>query len=87
MPKTTSKTNFRVVVFPYTWLASNEELVCQSIQEQIERHVDRTASISLDYDIRATCEFCGKHWTEDSDQYNGGCCKEDIAYNMGDKQR
>lgn len=50
---------------------------CDAIAEQIRRHVDYTASVRVMFDQHPVCEHCGSHWTEDSAEYNGGCCDKD----------
>lgn len=47
----------------------------------IKTHVAPHAMIEPYIEVRAQidskCEFCGSAWTEDDDQYNGGCCEND----------
>lgn len=54
---------------------------CREIARDIERHVDglptRGTKTSIVWDTVNLCSFCGSQWTEDDDQYNGGCCSKD----------
>lgn len=50
---------------------------CQDIAEQIKRHVDEVGYITIESDREAVCEHCGADWTEESADYNGGCCSKD----------
>lgn len=55
---------------------------CEHIAEQIRRHVDGLAShrskgVQVDWDAIPVCEHCGSRWSEDSAEYNGGCCAKD----------
>ena len=52
--------------------------VCEEIAKEIRRHVDNVDEVSV-ISIDPVCEHCGMVWTEDSREYNGGCCKEDEA--------
>jgi hypothetical protein len=54
---------------------------CHAIAANVRRHVDNVGSASVMFDTVATCSHCGAAWTEDSDQYNGGCCDADEAAN------
>lgn len=44
--------------------------------KQIKRHCD-VESITIEADIDVVCSFCGDFWTEESGEYNGGCCDKD----------
>lgn len=52
-----------------------EELV-----KQIKRHTDALSAVVL-REEEQVCSFCGDLWTEDSPDYNGGCCDQDEANN------
>ena len=98
--KTTQRTNFRVQIEPdepLIYASPNmprEERAqklerswqrdCESIAEQIRRHVDglpggRDKGVSVVCDTISVCGFCGSDWTEDDANYNGGCCDADEA--------
>ena len=47
------------------------------IADQIRRHVDNVGHIEIVEESESCCEFCGYHWGEKSDEYNGGCCDRD----------
>ena len=53
--------------------------VCRDIKDDVERHVDGFArhGVEIVFDNIGYCEFCGNRWTEDTDEWNGGCCVED----------
>lgn len=57
--------------------------ICMEIEEQIIRHVDGTGRryVNIIYDVTKVCEYCGSDWTEESNDYNGGCCNEDEKQN------
>lgn len=61
---------------------------CESIAAKIERHVDglpyRGAKTCIIWDTEYVCEHCGYRWSEDSEQYNGGCCTKDIDHQVED---
>lgn len=50
---------------------------CEQIANEVRRHVAEVGSVSVACDTVAVCEHCGSQWTEDDDQYNGGCCAKD----------
>ena len=50
---------------------------CDEIAQQIRRHVDGVGGVAVEYDTLRECEHCGDRWTEDSADYNGGCCQAD----------
>jgi hypothetical protein len=84
MSKQTTEENYRVVVEPrrWRWGALKHDFdreTCESILEQIRRHVDDVQDSYISFDIVETCEHCGAEWTEDDSDYNGGCCEEDQA--------
>lgn len=56
------------------------------IRQQIRRHCDGLASVTVQYDAECVCEHCGAKWTEEtSSPHNGGCCDKDCE-NMPDEQ-
>lgn len=89
------KTNFRVIVYPKTLVPfssiriSDKEIlaVCDQIYDQTKRHVDDVDLVTIDYDEEYVCEHCGNSWTEDSETYNGGCCKQDQEDAENDQRR
>lgn len=78
-----ARENYRVVVAPARagWISlsgrSDQEITCDNIADQIKRHVDDVASIEIEFDQAHVCAHCGSDWTEDSPDYNGGCCQDD----------
>ena len=83
MPKTTTKSNYRVAVWPkthaYGFKVAEDDGVCLEIIEHINRHVDDVHYAEVIHDSEHTCSHCGAPWTEDSVNYNGGCCDKDQA--------
>lgn len=82
--KKSTPDNHRVEVFPNDWnILSHKTLLADSeeIMRSILRHVDGVESAAIEFDYEHTCSFCGRDWTEDSDDYNGGCCDKDEANN------
>ncbi len=68
MKKTLIK-NYRVVIEPnYSLYLRDEEReedarrTCESIIEDIKRHVDDVDSVELDYEENEICEFCKEEW-------------------------
>lgn len=58
------------------------ESACKAIAEQIRHHVDGLPSehgrgVSIEWETSSVCEYCGSDWTEESTEYNGGCCAKD----------
>ncbi len=86
MSKKTYRDSFRVEVTPFTnryatFDATESELKisCEQISEQIRRHVDDINPPRVAWDTNHVCEHCNSKWTEDSSDYNGGCCDRDEA--------
>lgn len=84
------KINFRVEVFPRTTLygitVAEEEDVCISIVADINRHVNDVRFTEIVSDTDGVCEHCGSPWTEDDDEYNGGCCAKDEEANFAEQE-
>lgn len=51
----------------------------RTISQDIRRHVDCIKDVKIIDDTDAFCEHCGYCWTENSNDYNGGCCEKDLA--------
>jgi hypothetical protein len=79
--KTIERSNFRVEVWPKTRVygikVDEEESVCKSMIDDIKRHVDNWQAVGVECDKTTVCSHCGSKWTEDGDDYNGGCCTKD----------
>ena len=54
--------------------------ICENIKLEVKRHVDNVFDVSVEFDTEYVCGFCGREWTEDSKEYNGGCCEKDHAH-------
>ena len=71
--------NFRVIVnvesYGISVAAAKRE--ADEICTQIKRHVDCGKGAYVAYDMPKICSFCGALWTEDDNDYNGGCCDND----------
>lgn len=55
--------------------------LCEEISDDVKRHVDNVGFVSVEKDVSHVCEYCESIWSEDSDDYNGGCCDEDEKNN------
>ena len=79
--KKIQKTNYRVEIYPRTSVygitVAEEEDVCKAIVSDVKRHVNDVQTALIVCDNDPVCEHCGSRWTEDDDNYNGGCCKKD----------
>lgn len=54
---------------------------CEDIAKSIRKHVDGVAHVRCVVTRNYACDHCGYAWTEDGDDYNGGCCDEDEKHN------
>lgn len=52
---------------------------CEEIANDVRRHADNVGYVSVEFDQEPVCEHCGHQWTEESADYNGGCCSKDEA--------
>lgn len=52
---------------------------CESIVQDVKRHVDEVGNVYLESDESQVCSHCGAEWTEPGQDYNGGCCAADQA--------
>ena len=85
MSKVITHENVRVEVYPsvaWSLIGSTIETpswkrLCADLEKQIKRHVDGASKCETVWDLVAYCEYCGRPWTEVSETYNGGCCKQD----------
>ena len=71
------------------WLIKNktpEEILkqkadtAQSVARSIERHIDGYENAYVEEDRMEVCSYCGKQWTEDDSNFNGGCCDKDMEH-------
>lgn len=46
-----------------------------NLKNEIHRHCDDVDDAIVLFDATFVCEHCGAEWTEDDDDYNGGCCQ------------
>lgn len=53
---------------------------CQSISVGIRRHIDDVGGAYIQIDREYECSYCGKPWTEEDENFNGGCCDEDMEH-------
>ena len=85
--KKTERDNYHVEVYPksngYIGRYTNAEVKdrCETMIEQINRHVDGVNFAELAFDEVSVCSFCGSIWTEKEDNYNRGCCDKDEENN------
>lgn len=50
---------------------------CAEIVASIKRHADEVGRVDIEWDSSHVCGHCGRVWTEESAEYNGGCCFQD----------
>lgn len=89
--KHSQNTNWRVVVpvFEPYWMVKRDRIArerelrnsAEAIAAQVRRHVDDGEGAVVDCDVEFSCSHCGSPWTEDGNDYNGGCCGEDEKNN------
>lgn len=85
MPKTMSEpSNYHVEVYPAQPFFGNgsaalDKTACERIAAAIKRHVDDVGIAHVRFDQHPICSHCGARWSEDSPDYNGGCCDADEA--------
>lgn len=82
MPSKKVVEGYHVKVEPYIGYSrydvAEAKQICQSIIDQIKRHVDDVNYTELVEESHLECEFCGYKWSEDPDSpHNGGCCGKD----------
>ncbi len=53
---------------------------CEEIIQDIRRHVDNVGHVHIDIDTEDVCQFCERPWTEDSTEFNAGCCEKDMEH-------
>lgn len=51
---------------------------CDEILADIRRHVNNVGTAYIEIETEEICEYCGYPWTEDSEEFNGGCCEKDL---------
>ncbi len=79
MPKQTNFIREEIVVAANNYLRSKlqQHYNAEQLAKQIKRHCDDIESVEIKTIEENICEFCGYGWTEDSAEYNGGCCDKD----------
>ena len=81
MSRVADRDNYRVIVWPRTHTYGiphgDPAETCKDILNQIKRHIDEVETVEITSDKADSCSHCGACWTEDGDDYNGGCCDED----------
>lgn len=85
MPKKTNLVNWRIEVMPHRPLYYEPterqwRAACEAVLHDIRRHVDGVQSMAMNVDRVSICSYCGRNWTEESDDFNGGCCDEDMKH-------
>lgn len=66
------------------WSAEEERRICEDIADKVRAAgraglIDDVGHVQVDHDSDDVCEHCGSRWTEDGEDYNGGCCAADQA--------
>lgn len=54
------------------------EDIRKAIIKALGDYVDSVNAAYTKLETEPVCEFCGAKWTEDDDEYNGGCCKAEM---------
>jgi len=88
MSKKREITGYYVLVEPnlsYVYGTPEEKLelakrICEGMVEDINRHVDDVGWVAVLSEADDVCEYCGRAWTEDSNDFNGGCCDRDMKH-------
>lgn len=79
MSKIIEKSNFRVIVEPRTHIygvaLSFVESDCETMVEEIKRHVDNVSRVYVDYDTDEICSHCGYTWVVDETGLPQCCTK------------
>ena len=98
------KENYRIIIEPnrslyLRGLAREEdaERTCESIIEDIKRHVDEVESTEIIYDTEEICEFCNREWeVYDEDGEEDGvifykdtpvCCTEAVTEHLAQREK
>ena len=101
------KDNYRVIVEPtrsfrsfYSkreWREEQNERVCESIVEELKRHVDEVGSTEIVFDTEEICEFCNREWeVYDEDGEEDGvifykdtpvCCTEAVTEHLMQREK
>lgn len=84
MPKIHKFVECRVVVYPDDFLVKGDAKAlgrrCEEIARQIKRHCDGFDRVEVNHEYEHVCSYCGAAWTEDSADFNGGCCDKDMEH-------
>jgi len=62
-----------LVVEPATYWGETTDSIfktCERIKRDINRHVDNVDCVSVQYESRYVCSFCGQNWEECEDPNN-----------------
>ena len=85
--KNGEQTNWRVEVYPkttvYGFTVADAAERCRDIAQAIKRHVDDVQQVAVTCDYEYVCGYCGRIWTENRTDYNGGCCAADEEAEQG----
>lgn len=59
---------------------------CQDIANNAER-LEYVSRAEVCYNEDPVCEHCGRCWSEENTEYNGGCCETDEENNPESKEK
>ena len=59
---------------------ANKVLRAEEMVKSINRHCDEVERAYVEYERESVCSYCGHKWTEDSAEFNGGCCDKDLEH-------
>ena len=57
------------------------ERLATAIRKRVDKFEDERGDVFVEIEREAVCSHCGNCWTEDSTEYNGGCCDADEKHN------
>lgn len=98
MGKLKKEINYKIIVEPRRLgdrllYGDQEEILkaykerCDEILADIRRHVNNVGTAYIEIETEEICEYCGYPWTEDSEEFNGGCCEKDLEEEIENENR
>lgn len=58
---------------------TSEEAARASVADAIDM-LGKDFECTVTFETDARCEFCGAAWNPGDEEYNGGCCSEDVEF-------
>ena len=59
-------------------LLQDAENLAKQIRLRMDKWEDGRGDVSVIWTTKSICEHCGADWTENTGDYNGGCCSMDV---------